>query len=118
MYVIYEVAGYIAGILNACMLIPQVYRSYTNKHNLISEELSDIFLYLDIVAAVSFLVYGVGIFLDTSDSSIYLPILITAPISVIWPILLLAIKHNFVFFKPDRMKQNYKIISSDKDCSF
>ena len=93
---IYEAAGYIAGILNACMLIPQVYRSYHNKTNLITEELSNVFLYLDIIAGISFLIYGIGIYFDTSDPTIYLPILVTAPISVLWPVVLLAIKYNCI----------------------
>lgn len=96
MYFIYEVAGYIAGILNACMLIPQVYRSYRNKNDQVSEELSDAFLYLDVFASVCFIVYGIGIYFDTSDPSIYLPILVTAPIGLIWPLALLAIKYNYI----------------------
>jgi uncharacterized protein with PQ loop repeat len=116
MHFIYEAAGYISGFLNACMLIPQVYRSYINKHERRSEELSDVFLYLDIFTGVSFLVYGIGIFYDTSDSSIYLPILVTAPISIIWPVLLLALKYNFIG-KVEPKKQ-YRIITTENDFNF
>ena len=116
MYFIYEVAGYISGILNACMLIPQVYRSYKNKHDQRSEELSDIFLILDIFASACFLVYGIGIYYDTYDSTIYLPILVTAPISIIWPVLLLALKYNFI--GKVEPKKKYRIITTENDFNF
>jgi len=88
---LYEACGFISGILNAVMLIPQMYHSYKFGS---TEGLSIHFLALDLIAGTTGIVYAVGIFIDNPRYG--LPFVITAPIGLLCTITLLIMAKRSV----------------------
>ena len=81
---IIDIFGYIGAVLLTLLFVPQVYTTYQTKN---IEGLSYIFLILEFLAALNFIIYG---FLINS-----IPIIIANSSAFICSILLLVAKINF-----------------------
>ena len=81
---IIDIFGYIGAILLTFLFIPQVYTTYKNRN---TEGISYIFLILEFLAALNFIIYG---FLINS-----LPIIIANGSAFICAILLIVAKFKF-----------------------
>lgn len=104
--IIFELAGFISGFLNAISLIPQLLKTMRNAESI--RGLSSMFLTLDLLSGIFTLIYGVGIYVNEPTYAI--PVLVTTPIGVICSGMLLIIKARSEYVDQVRYIMNRPLV--------